>query len=682
MAGERIATWWIRWEDLNWPDSDNYDSIKARAEAFAKANVSAAMLFGTHFRFDWLPFFPLLHDYIATVAEKLHKYGIKLYDHHSVSLVHRYSTREEMRHVMLDSGPHLPFSPTFEAAKSWQYKGKYLNDWRMIDAITREPLYFPQYTAEGFCCRNPEFKEAYFDYVKTLIADTGIDGLSADDAVHFLHYKSCACPHCRAELKRRAGIDLPPYDDMTFWGNFDNPAWLHWLDIRFDSNGEFYEGLRAVVPEGFMLTGCGGSSATPDALLSATDQRTFLRGTNYVNMEMSGNTPPYKHDPMTVNVLVKDRLTNSSHHQAAAREKGVRAFCTGFAHSAVSANHVWAVSKILGADAWIGTLKGRLGLPRHILDELPNEVDIVGEAFGFEKEHPELFDGDSVGQLGVYFSYETRNHTFFGNLDKGYFRDYRYTLVSLFREGICPHTVFDFPKDTKDYPIILLSSAVKMTADELAAMDGYIKNGGKVVVTGPTAIPGCENSWKLPNKPCVEPCDFHMYAPKGLAWPKPAGWTRQTEIEPSADHDVWTESRCGLLYNPRRISEGTNIDYIIELCRKHMKRLPVSTVSALGYLSAVSENSDSIIVQFLAEDYDVDIDHALDGIRTHRSRVNIVNKVEPIGIDGVLKLESKTLPEVYTPFCESHSEVIAENGIVTVRLPEKCSYAILKFAKL
>lgn len=47
-------------------------------------------------------------------------------------------------------------------------------------------------------------------------------------------------------------------------------------------------------------------------------------------MELSGNTPPYKHDKKTMNVPIPSRIVNSSHHQAVAREKGVRAFCTGF----------------------------------------------------------------------------------------------------------------------------------------------------------------------------------------------------------------------------------------------------------------------------------------------------------------------------------------------------------------
>ena len=86
-SGRRIASWWLRFEDLNWPNADTLDRIKRRAEGMARADVTAAMIFGAHFRWDFMPFFPILRDYIATVAEELHKYDIKLFDHHSVNLV-------------------------------------------------------------------------------------------------------------------------------------------------------------------------------------------------------------------------------------------------------------------------------------------------------------------------------------------------------------------------------------------------------------------------------------------------------------------------------------------------------------------------------------------------------------------------------------------------------------------
>lgn len=680
MERHRITTWWIRWEDLNWPSPDNLDKIRRRAENYAKANATAVMIFGTHFRWDYLPIFPILHDYLATVAEELHQYGLKLFDHHSVNLVHRYSTREEMRRVIRDSGPHLPFSPTREAAATWEYKGKRLNDWRMIDVKNGKPMYFPQYTAEGFCHRNPEFKEAYLDYVKYLIRETNIDGLSADDAMHYMHYSTCGCEYCRAELKKRSGIDLPPVDDLSFWGNFDNPAWLDWIDLRFDATGEFYRDLAKILPEDFRLTGCGEFSASASSLEKASDARRFLDGCNYVNMEMTGNTPPYKHDPKTSNVPFTTRLASASHHQAAARERGVTAFSNGYAHTTVSANHVWAISKVLDADAWVGTLKGRLGLPDHILNTLPSEEDIIGMAFGFEAAHPELFRGDFVGQLAVYFSYETRNHTYLGNLTQGYFKDYKETLSLLFRNGICPHTVFAFPETAETYPVVLLSSALKMTDAEIAAMNAYLAVGGKVIVTGPTPLPDCKNSWNIPASPMVPPEEFFYTVPNGVNG-KHADWMSKTELPRSTDPDVWSEPREGVFYHPHRISEQTNAEKVLFLCEAYMKQMPLKIRSSKGYLTTMFDAEDQITVQFLAEDYDVDIDHELDELRYHRSRVNYINKVEPIGIGREIVIEADRTPEVYTPFTNEPSKVKRSNGICTITLPEKCSYAILRFAK-
>ncbi|MBE6534431.1 MAG: hypothetical protein E7678_05645, partial [Ruminococcaceae bacterium] len=167
------------------------ERIKTKAEKFAKANITTAMIYGCHFRWDYMPYFTILQDYLATVASELAKYGIELIDHHSVSLVHRYDTVEEMRHVMVHSNVHIPFSPSREMAKTWEYQGKRLNDWRMIDVRDGKPLHLPQYAAEGFCHRNPEFMEAYQDYAVKLVRDTGIKGLMADDTTYFTGYSSC-----------------------------------------------------------------------------------------------------------------------------------------------------------------------------------------------------------------------------------------------------------------------------------------------------------------------------------------------------------------------------------------------------------------------------------------------------------------------------------------------------------
>ncbi len=676
MDKKRLTNWWIRWEDLKWPGPDALDRIKYKADRYVEADISTAVIYGCHFRWDYMPFFTLLHDYLATVAEELHQRGIQLYDHHSVNLIHRYDTREEMRHVMLHSGPHMPFCPSREAAATWEYKGKRLNDWRMIDVKTRDVLYFPQYAGEGFCHRNPDFKEAYQQYAKQLVADTGIDGLMADDAMYYMHLNACGCEHCRAELKRRSGIDLPPIEDQTFWGNFDNPAFKHWLDLRFDATKEFHADLRKVLPENFALMSCGGSSAAGGALGSASDARKFLGGCNYVNLELCGNTPAYKHDPVTVNQSISHKVVNASHHMAAAREKGVRCYGTGYGFTEPSANIIWAVNRFLDADCHFSTLKPRLGLSDAILNTLPEEYDVVGKAYSFEKNHPQLFAGDMIGQLGVYFSYETRNHTCFGYMTTGYTRDFQRTIQALFKAGISAHTVFEFPKTTEQYPVILVSSVLAMTDEEKAALDTYLAAGGKVIVTGPSPLPQCKNSWKLSNQAQVDPVGFFSTIRDGV-WHKPAQWLSNPQPK-CPDPDQWTQDG-GLYYNPQRFSDIA--DSVLELCKKYCRPLPICVQESQGYLISMHEDENGITVHFLASEFDTDIDHHLDEIRFHRSRVNYINKVEPIGVEPVIRIQANCAPEVYTPFHAEASSVESNGDVHTITLPDKCAYALLYFKK-
>ena len=681
LEPKRIVSWWLRFPDLNFPSPDGYDKIKARAEAIAESGATTAMLFGTHFRWDFLPYFTLLHDYLATVAEELHKRGVELYDHHSVNLVHRYDTREEMRHVMLHSGPHLPFSPSREAAKSWEYNGKRLNDWRMIDVKTREALYFPQYAAEGFCYRNPEFVEAYRDYVGTLIRDTGIDGLSADDPVHFMHYNSCACPYCRAELKRRTGEELPPIDDRSFWGNWENPTWRAWIDLRFDAAEDFFRAVAPILPEGFRLTTCGHNSAAPGANGNAADARTFLRGgANYTNLEMSGNTPPYKKDPITTNRSIAMNIINASHHRAAARENGGRCFSTGFGFTEETANIVWAVNKMMGADCWFSTLKDRLGLPARILDTLPDEWDVVGRAFRFEKEHPALFSGEAVGECAVYFSYETRKHTFFGNLDKGYYKDFSSALETLYLGGVNPHTVFSFPRSPEEYPLVLLPSAARMTDGELFALRAYLEKGGKVLVSGPSAIPTCESAWTLPSAPTIDdPKDFFSYIVGGVKHVS-ADWTKnETVPAPEGVAFGYREIESGLYYQSARISEEESRRMLVPFVRGFLRPYPVEVTESEGYLVSTFESEGAVTVHLLAKDFDTDIDHHLDEMRFHRSRVNYITRVEPIGVSRRVTVRAPHAPTVYLPFTEKAATVRETSCGYEVTLPEKTAYAILAF---
>ena len=91
--------------------------------------------------------------------------------------------------------------------------------------------------------------------------------------------------------------------------------------------------------------------------------------------------------------------------------------------------------------------------------------------------------------------------------------DVEFTLVEplrlLFKAGISAQTIFSFPESPSAYPVILLPSAARMTAQEQCAMNAYIQNGGRVIVTGPSAAAGCESGYVLPTCPEIDnPSEF------------------------------------------------------------------------------------------------------------------------------------------------------------------------------
>ena len=95
----------------------------------------------------------------------------------------------------------------------------------------------------------------------------------------------------------------------------------------------------------------------------------------------------------------------------------------------------------------------------------------------------------------------------------------------------------------------------------------------------------------------------------------------------------------------------------------------------------MAQQENGITLQLLAEDYDVDINHELDAIRNHRSRVNLLTTIQAIGVDRTVRLAATGKVDVYTPFDTENATVTQKNGTCTVTLPEHCSYAVLHIEK-
>ena len=220
-----------------------------------------------------------------------------------------------------------------------------------------------------------------------------------------------------------------------------------------------------------------------------------------------------------------------------------------------------------------------------------------------------------------------------------------------------------------------------MTAEEYAAMHRYLAAGGTVFASGPCAVASCHSPWHLPTAPTLDdPKDFFSSILGGVKH-MPAKWTRETVIPCVTEEHTPREVEKGLFYAPARISDLPAAEDLAALLRPYLRTAHIEILHATGFLVALFETDTATVAHFLAEDYDTDIDHTLDEMRFHRSRVNYINRVTPIGTTDALRVRCKADPTVYLPFSEESASITRKDGIAEILLPKGTTYCILQFPK-
>jgi len=472
----RAVSWWITWEDIQWPDQEVADRMRRRADQAAASGVNLAIFFGAHFRWDFLPLWSRLHDLIAFIREELSQRGISLFDHHSSVLTHRPRTPEEAMKITMRNRHHVPFYPSREAAAEWQFQGKFLNDWRMIDVATGNPLYLPAYEAEQFCMNNPDFQSAYQEYVRRLIADTQIAGLMSDDAFFYGSWSACGCRHCRERFRREYGHELPPVSDDTFWGNRDSQGFHDWIEMRFRTTKDFLGLVKEAVGALPLMTCCSGSDG--QALCGyGLSYQDLAEHADLIMLEMTGSCP-------ALDGTWDGRIAAQALHLAIAREADFPSLGLGYGFFPDTAFFVWACNRFLGSDPWFSTLKGRLA-PKSLVTDLADDTELVEEAYNWERAHASLFEGRMNARTAVFYSRATRDY--YGRTDLDYVKDFRETCNVLMKAGIDFEATTVIPKPGT-YGVLVLSSVTCLTESEMAELDQFLAGGGAVVASGPLGM--------------------------------------------------------------------------------------------------------------------------------------------------------------------------------------------------
>ena len=471
----RTISHWFTWEDMDFPNPAVEERIRQKVAAAAAAKVELAVVFGYHFRWDYVFNFDLIHKLSAFTVNEYHKYGIKVIDHHSAVLTYRPRNWEDRVENFNRNHHHVPMTPDPAFIDCLSYAGKKLNDFRQRRVDDNTPIYIARYHSECFCVNNPDFRFAYQSYVQRLFSDTNIDGLMCDDVCHYAHWASCGCEHCRRKFNLATGKILPDTSDFSFWGNYDNPDFRMWIKQHAEDGRDFLAMVRNAIPAGKLLTSCCSSSTGKSNDNSGLDMAVWHSSLNTVMLEMCGNISGGKN---SIEVRIPDMLLNGG----IAEKYDMPCLGLGYAFFPAEGFQTWSLNKFFNSDSWISTHKTRCGLTFEEQCQLPDEPEIVHEAYNFDARYPELSELTDTAQVAVYFSSASRNYN--GSFSADYADGFKEIIRALYRSNVAVNVTSEVPENADKIKYLILSNCDSLSDKELAAFASYQQSGGTLIVTG------------------------------------------------------------------------------------------------------------------------------------------------------------------------------------------------------
>lgn len=508
----RTASWWSRIGDLAWPDPRIRDRVRRRADAYAEARVESVIHFGFHCRFDFAPYFGLVHGLLADIAEALHARGIRFLDHYSCNVVARPRSREELELYHAGQRHHVAIHPDAFSAPSAGYDGFRFDDLREIDVGTGAPAYSTSYQAELFCHNNPDFLEMHRRYLLRQLAEAPLDGVMADDMCDYAWFRACGCAHCRRRFREEYGRELPPLDDAGFWGdtahhpsrwgNYGNPAFRDWVKLRYRSTADHLDLVkRTIGPDKILMSCC--SQSGPMVLNSmGLSYESFIDACDWVMLENCGLAAD--------TVRWDTREPEAVLHKSIARLKTAAAVGSGSAAPgaatpgggtgrgapALAASYFtfsdgaylgWAIARFWGVDNWATTLlQGPFpdGTVEHDEPELVGDLNRWEARVGLPESRVDPLD------IAIAFLRSSRDNGWTNAAGEGHWDRARAWAEACTRRSLGYRFVLAAelaggrPPADLQVPLVL-DGCAHLTDPECAALEAFLGAGGTAVVVPP-----------------------------------------------------------------------------------------------------------------------------------------------------------------------------------------------------
>jgi len=444
-----------------------------KAKRMAETGINIVMTFScTHFRWTMKQHWGIITKCLANVVKACHKYGILVVEHHSSHLT--FDPLDEADWDRMDK----VLKKRMSSIDSWDGLREYVlpktikgtEGYRQIDGRTGEYAR-TRYSGYGKCFNNPDYRNAYFDYLETLYMETGIDGIMTDDVQYFGNGHACTCEYCRREFKKEYGYELPEPGKSweEFYFDFENTVFVAWQQFKKKSTLGFQEAVN----EHFGKLGLK------------------LLRPNYVSGNITFNWTGYPFEKalhlwdwvfqencfaFVIKYSWPQFLTESRHRFNMGRIKGIPSMSMFYPDRYDSFYFSWALCMAWG-QLFTATPEG-------------GDMCSIEKKFrDFEKKYADiLFNQKKKADVTIYWSYETAN---FCNPEKcRHITAVKSWTQALTFAGYSTDMVFASEEkiDSDIHRVLIVPDVWMLSGKEIKKLNEFAEAGGRILFTGTPGI--------------------------------------------------------------------------------------------------------------------------------------------------------------------------------------------------
>jgi len=493
-----VFTWlWFTDDDLFRHTPADFDK---KARALYEDGVQIAILFSpTHFRWSFRPYWDRIDRTMREIVTACHRYGIRVVEHHSARLTFGPENEDDWEYTERFIGKKGSSISSWDGWREYLVKedilenGTSLHSFRQIDGRTGK-WSRSNYHGWSMCFNNPDFQKEYFSYLETVYL-TGVDGIMTDDVQFDIN--SCACEHCRKLFYEETGFTLPSPDRWNeFMDNYDDPAFIAFKRFRINSTERFQRAVNR------HFESLGLSLLRPNYISDII----YSNWSSYPFETCADLWDYIFQENLVSSIIGQSHLTylpEALHRFSMGRARGVPSMSHFYPDTQSEMYLAWALSKGYGQiylGSSIGASQSEWEKPYRL----------------FEKKHAFAYTNpEKRCDIAFYFSTDTRDYTQNG-------ASFMRRMVSRMQGAYLMNIQTDlvFPDASlellKKMPCLYLADTVMLSDEEIAKLQKYLSEGGKIIIEGECGTLKSGGSRRAENAAeLLKKCGDVIHVPKG-----------------------------------------------------------------------------------------------------------------------------------------------------------------------